>query len=236
MLRNEASWLEHHLAELPTPSLDRLLSLGSGGQDFRDGKQPWIARQVYDPLVARGIRVVHHEFVAGPGVEVAGDLADVDFLESLGELETRAVICCNVLEHLAVREPLLEAFDRLVAPGSHLVLTVPRHFPYHADPIDTMYRPSVADLGAAFPRFSLVVGEEVPCGTLWSYLRDSPHARASIAAGARTALGQVRHGRTATSTAPAPDQPEKATGAGPMRYFVRPTSVTCAVFRRELDG
>ena len=69
-------------------------------------------------------------------------------------------MCCNVLEHLTDRRPLLEAFGSLVAPSAHLIVTVPRRFPYHADPIDTMYRPTVADLGAELSGFTLVSGED----------------------------------------------------------------------------
>jgi hypothetical protein len=233
MLRNEALWLERRLAELPLSGLDPLLSLGSGGADFRDDKQPWIAETVYAPLEQRGIRIVHHEFNAGEGVDVAGDLADPGFLESLGELGTKAVICCNVLEHLADREPLLKAFENLVMPSAHLVLTVPRRFPYHADPIDTMYRPSVSDLSAALPGFMLVSGGEVACGTLWSYLRDSPDARASVMAGLRNTIGGARRPKTSTPDASA--STTSPSGFSSLRYFFRPTSVTCAVFRRVAD-
>jgi hypothetical protein len=224
MLRNEAKWLEHQLADLPSSALDPLLSLGSGGADFRDGKQPWIAGSVYAPLEARGIHVVHHEFQEGPGVDVAGDLGEPSFLDSLQSLGTRAVICCNVLEHLADRTPLVDALATLVAPGAALVLTVPRGFPYHADPIDTMYRPSVADLEAVLPGFALRAGAEVPCGTLWSYLRDAPDARTSMVKGLKTAL---RRNQPSTTTA------ERPAGPSAARYFVRQTSVTCAVFLRS---
>jgi hypothetical protein len=232
MLRNEAAWLDRHLAELPLPALDPLLSLGSGGAAMRDDKQPWIARGVYTPLEQRGVHIVHHEFARGPGVDIAGDLSDPAFLERLAGLGTRAVICCNVLEHLADREPLLKAFGNLVAPGASLVLTVPHAFPYHADPIDTMYRPSVTDLETVLPGFTLLSGQEVACGTLWRYLRDSPDARASMVAGLRTAAGQLRRRPSTDASAP----PAKSgAGAGAIRYFLRPTSVTCAVFRREAD-
>jgi hypothetical protein len=225
MLRNEAAWLQQQLAALPLSSLDPLLSLGSGGTDFRDGKQPWIGQRVYAPLEQRSIRVVHHEFVPSPGVDVAGDLVDAAFLDGLSALETRAVICCNVLEHLVDREPLLKAFESLVAPGASLVLTVPRGFPYHADPIDTMYRPSVADLTADLSGFKLVIGDEVACGTLWAYLRDAPDARASLMSGVRNALRRTRGS----------DVAGQSTGPGAARYLLRQTSVTCAVFERLPD-
>jgi len=225
MLRNEAAWVQRQLGALPSSKLDPLLSLGSGGTEFRDGKQPWIGQSVYAPLEQRGIQVVHHEFVPGPGVDIVGDLTDAAFLDSLSTLGTRAVICCNVLEHLDDRKPLVKILETLVAPGASLVVTVPRRFPYHADPIDTMYRPSVADLAADLSGFELVTGEEVACGTLWAYLRDAPDARASLLSGVRNALRRPRGSDAST----------QSTGPGSARYFLRQTSVTCAVFERLPD-
>ncbi|HEX2383454.1 MAG TPA: hypothetical protein VHI95_12505, partial [Acidimicrobiales bacterium] len=106
-----------------------------------------------------------------------------------------------------------------------LVLTVPRGFPYHADPIDTMYRPSVADLTADLSGFKLVIGDEVACGTLWAYLRDAPDARASLMSGVRNALRRTRGS----------DVAGQSTGPGAARYLLRQTSVTCAVFERLPD-
>ena len=88
MFKSEAAWLERQLGELPVSGLDPLLSLGSGGAGIRDDKQPWITQAVYTPLERRGIRVVHHEFAAGRGVDVAGDLSDPAFFDSLAALGT----------------------------------------------------------------------------------------------------------------------------------------------------
>lgn len=225
MLRNEAAWLERHLATIPTPDLDPLLDIGGGAGEFRDAKQPWIGA-AFQPLEQRGIRIIHHEFNDAPGVDVAGDLDDSAFLEQLAATGARAVICCNVLEHLTHRDRLLGAFSTIVPSGGHLVLTVPHRFPYHADPIDTMYRPSVDDLARALPDFELVDGADVECGTLWRYLRDVPDARTSVVKGVKT---MFRRDET-----PAPDEPvSKEKGASSLPYLVRQTSVTCAVLRRE---
>jgi SAM-dependent methyltransferase len=224
MLRNEAAWLERHLAAIPTDDLDPLLDIGGGAGEFRDAKQPWIGA-AFRPLEARGVRIIHHEFTDAPGVDVAGDLDDPAFLDGLAATGARAVICCNVLEHLAHRDRLLGAFANVVPPGGHLVVTVPHRFPYHADPIDTMYRPSVADLARALPDFELVAGDDVECGTLWRYLRDVPDARTSMVNGVKTMFRRSDKADEA-SAKPA------GSGGSSLPYLVRQTSVTCAVLRR----
>lgn len=61
MLRTEARWLRRELARLSVEQLSPVLSIGSGDEAFRAETQPWIAEEVFDPLVARGVEVVHHE-------------------------------------------------------------------------------------------------------------------------------------------------------------------------------
>ena len=64
------------------------------------------------------------------------------------ETAPRTVFCNNVLEH--VPDPALFAqrcFD-LLPPGGRLVVTVPRSYPHHRDPIDTMFRPTPDEICA----------------------------------------------------------------------------------------
>jgi len=229
VLRKEASWLARELATLPTDRLSPMLSIGSGAGRFRDGKQPWIENEIYRPLTARGIEVRHHEFEAAPGVDIAGDLEDETFLGQLEAMRPSSVMCCNVLEHLARRTVLTGWLPRLVAPGGYVILTVPRRFPYHADPIDTLFRPSVDDLAHELPGLDLVHGAEVRCGTLFRYLLDAPDARESLVKGVRTSV--ARAGRR-SSEQPAAAPKNAPAGSGALGYLVRQTAITCAIFRR----
>ncbi len=233
MLTKEAAWLKQELAWLPDESLDPLLSVGSGTTDAREVLQPWIADLVLEPLERRGVRVIHHEYAEGPGVDVAGDLGDPAVAERLRGLGARSVLCCNVLEHLADRSPVTSLLESLVTPGGYLIVSVPRRFPFHPDPIDTMYRPSVAELASEFPRLQLERGEEVECGTLLSYLRSSGSLRRSLTNGFRVALARLRRDRGANESArrPAGDSLPAASGTGALPYLVRSTAVTCAVLR-----
>jgi len=227
MLKPEAAWLAKQLDALPTDRLHPMLSLGSGAGQFRDDKQPWIGDAIYRPLDRRGVRVHHHEFVAAEGVDLAGDLDDPAFLETLQDLGARSVMCCNVLEHLANRELLIDRLPKLVGPGGYVIVTVPYRFPYHPDPIDTLYRPSVQDLQREFDGLELVVGHEVPCGTLLRYLRDAPDARESLVQGLRTSLSRL----TKRSKPTGPARPSN--GSGATAFLVRQTMISCAVFVRS---
>ena len=69
-----------------------------------------------------------------------------------GQRRYAALLCCNVLEH--VRDPgeFARRCAMLVRPGGVIVVTVPRSYPHHADPIDTLYRPTPEEAAALFPR------------------------------------------------------------------------------------
>jgi len=150
MFAAEARWLRDRLDAFPTERLSPLLNLGSGDAQFREKRQPWIAAELFRPLAVRGVAVVHVDLRAAPGVDVRADLTDPDDLSRLRALRPKALLCCNLLEH--VREPALlarHAFD-LLGAGGLVFATVPFSYPHHADPIDTMYRPSPAEIARLF--------------------------------------------------------------------------------------
>lgn len=216
MLRNEAAWLSRHLGEVPAERLSPLLSIGSGSTASR-ARQPWIDQLVFAPLARRGVEVLHHEHEPAPGVDVVGDLRDRLFVEQLRDLGARSVLCANVLEHLDDPLTLASALVELVAPDGHVAVTVPRRYPYHPDPIDTMLRPSVEELASMFPGLRLVAAEEVACGTLLSYVWSVRGKRTMIANGLTAAL---RRRQT--------DGPRRR-GGGVAGHLLQRTVVTCAV-------
>ena len=60
-----------------------MVSIGSGSEHFRMTFQPWIEAAVFRPLATRSVSVLHHELVAGPGVDIAGDLTDPGVLDRI---------------------------------------------------------------------------------------------------------------------------------------------------------
>jgi hypothetical protein len=163
----ESRWLAERLRELPATALSPMLNVGSSTRRFREQKQPWIERGIFAPLARAGCRVIHLDMKQDEGVDLCGDLMDPGFFATLASLNVRSVFCSNVLEHVPDPAGLARQLEGLVPEGGYLVVSVPYEFPYHPDPIDTLFRPDLPTLHALFPRTHLVAGEVVDCGTIW---------------------------------------------------------------------
>jgi SAM-dependent methyltransferase len=165
MFEREARWIGDRLAAYPLEELSPLLNIGSGTRAFRESAQPWIDRHLLAPLRMRGVEIVHVDARPGDGIDLQADLLhDGDFARIAGARRYAALLCCNVLEH--VRDPgeFARRCAMLVRPGGIIVVTVPRSYPHHADPIDTLYRPTPGEAAALFPHTSLVAGETIDVG------------------------------------------------------------------------
>jgi SAM-dependent methyltransferase len=138
-----------------------LLNLGSSTLDFRRTAKPHIEARLFAPLREAGIEVVHCDLKAGEGVDVAGDIYDLGLRARLAAMGFRCVLAANLLEHVRDRAAVAAACEEIVGPGGLILATVPSSAPYHADPIDTLYRPSSASLAASFLRSRPLLAEEV---------------------------------------------------------------------------
>jgi SAM-dependent methyltransferase len=164
MFAAEARWVGDRLAAFPAEQLSPLLNIGSGTGEFRDCVQPWIGREIFAPLAARGVECVHLDARAGPGIDLRADLLDDADFARVAVRRYCAVLCCNVLEHVPDPGEFARRCSRLVAPGGIIVVTVPRSYPHHADPIDTMYRPTAGEAAALFPDTAIAVAEILDVG------------------------------------------------------------------------
>jgi hypothetical protein len=158
MFEAEARWLRCALDAFAPARLSPLLNLGSSSTEIREVVQPWIDNQVFRPLRVRGVRVVHVDMRELPGVDVHADLTNPDDVLRLGALRPGALLCCNLLEHVIEPDRLAYHCLDLLATGGLVFVTVPFSYPYHRDPIDTMYRPSPAELGDLFTGARLLDG------------------------------------------------------------------------------
>lgn len=238
MLPAEARWLGRALAQLDLDQLSPMLNVGSHTKDFRTRVQPWIDAEVMAPLEARGVRVECADLRPGEGVDHVGDLTDPAFLEQLGRRQFRAILCSNLLEHVPEPEKLADALQGLLAPGGLLIFSGPCRFPYHADPIDNMYRPTPQALTRTFPGMEVVESAEVPCGTFATYL-----AGRLLASPGRT-LQDVRRKSGDRAAAPSPahetlptallvgDRPDGKNVASRLTpWLAKRFTVTCAILR-----
>jgi SAM-dependent methyltransferase len=157
---------------LARENMSPLLNLGSSTRAFREEQKPHIQACLFGPLERAGMRIVHFDLKQGEGVDVSGDITDPEVAARLKAMGFRSVLLSNLLEHVRDREKVAAACEEIVGPGGLILATVPSSDPYHADPIDTLYRPSPAELAGLFRRSSPLIVEEVTGRTFGALLRE----------------------------------------------------------------
>jgi hypothetical protein len=223
MLTTEARWYERQIRAIGDEALYPMLNVGSHTAEFRTREQPWIDRHLFAPARAKGLKVVHTDIRPNEGVDLVGDLTNPAFLRMVAGMQFRSAVCSNLLEHVPNRDEIAQAVTAAVVPGGYLLVSCPNVFPYHPDPIDTMYRPSPEELAALFPGTLPVVRVRVRCGNLTTYLlgRLLGHPRA---------LWQMLTQRKAQAVKPTADGMSAKQW---LPWLVRPFYQACVVLRKE---
>jgi len=175
MFKTEASWLRCALNPFPAERLSPLLNLGSSSSARREIIQPWVDDQVFRPLRERGVEIIHVDMRDLLGVDIVADLTNAGDVCRLRSLEPHALLCCNLLEHVFDPGELARHCLDLLPLGGLVFVTVPFSYPYHRDPIDTMYRPGLAELAAQFSGARLIDGTILASGeTYRDEVRERP--------------------------------------------------------------
>jgi hypothetical protein len=221
MLIAEAKWLGRQIAELEPERVFPLLDVGSSTQRFRSIEQPWIDREIFASARHAGHLVSHLDAKAAPGVDIVADLGNPGALEGLVRRGYRSVFCSNLLEHVRNREAIARTLVWLVPPGGYLFVSCPYRYPYHPDPIDTMFRPTPTELAALFSGTRLYREAVIVGGNYFHELRRSPLATLKLLLrlllpfykprGWRRALGEFRRH---------------------LPWLFRPFAATCVVLQR----
>jgi SAM-dependent methyltransferase len=174
MMKCDAVWLGEALARVEARELSPVLNLGSSTREHREVKQPFIHELVFAPLGARGVRVIHADLKAADGVDISGDIFNDADLARLAAYNAKAVICTHMFEHVVDRQELSRRILALIPEGGRFFVTVPSSYHQHNDPIDTMFRPSPAELAALFPGQHIAEASELIGDTYWSHVRKRP--------------------------------------------------------------
>ena len=164
MFEAEASWLERLLRERAPDELSPLLNVGSSTSAFREKEQPWTERFLFAPLRARGIELIHLDAREGEGIDIKADILSEADLPRIRALRPKAILCCNILEHVGDPYALARRCIEIVGPGGFIFVTVPFSYPHHRDPIDTLFRPTPETLALLFRPALMLKGEIVDVG------------------------------------------------------------------------
>lgn len=169
----EAHWIAQAIGKLSDFQIQPCLNLGSSTGAFRKRKQPHIDQLVFEPLRKRNVRVYHVDLKQAEGVDLAGDIFSSAFQQELVRLKPGLTLLSNVLEHVTDRGALVAACGLIVPARHFLLVTVPYSYPFHADPIDTGFRPSPEQLIELFRDFECVDSQVITDTSYWREILDS---------------------------------------------------------------
>ena len=131
-----------------------IINLGSGNVEQLMKTKPWVSKNVFDLLKKQKAKILHVDAENFLGVDIVQDLSQPNSLSFCDKLEgSKLFILANVLEHIpkkAHAKFLKKIYSKMKSEDG-LIITVPYDYPYHADPIDTMYRPSPNELKKLLP-------------------------------------------------------------------------------------
>jgi hypothetical protein len=170
----EAQTIGKLLGGLAPDTISPLVNIGSSTKQFRTTAQPHIEKSIFEPLAARGVKVFHADVKADEGVDLVGDVLQPAFRARIRQLQPKAILCSNVLEHVESVSEFVAALEELAPPGGLLLVTAPCSYPYHLDPIDNGFRPDPDALIAAFRRCTPLAARLVHSVTYFDELKELP--------------------------------------------------------------
>jgi len=159
MFIEESIWIKKFLKDLNPPHIDEVLDVGSSNLQFRTQTQPYIDENIFRPLRDNGCLISHLDKKNSEGVDFVFDVENMSVREIGKKFDL--VICCSLLEHVREPEKVCSLLIDLTKKGGFLLVTVPRSYRYHLDPIDTMFRPSMKELISLFPGMEIIKKEVV---------------------------------------------------------------------------
>jgi hypothetical protein len=166
MLIQEALWFKEQIAYLDRTQIFPMCNVGSSTEDFRNNEQPYINDLIFLPVLKQGYVVKHLDMKSAPGVDLVGDLSDPVFFSEVSKMQFKSLFCSNILEHVKNREAFCSMLLSMIPAGGFLFISVPFSYPYHPDPIDTGFRPSISEIAEIFPDTSIICSAVVGGDTI----------------------------------------------------------------------
>lgn len=164
----EAMWLAEKIAAIPDGSIGPVLNIGSGNLAQRTVRYPEANSLLWGPLAERDVPVLHCDIKDEPGVDIVADLTTSTGRDKIAAVSPGLILCNSLYEHLRDPRPVADAITASLRPGGQLLVTVPHSYPYHADPIDTMFRPSPDVLAEMHPGLEVLDAKLLEAST-WRF-------------------------------------------------------------------
>ena len=219
MSPEEAKWFSSAFSAHEADVLSPLLNLGSSTADYREKQCPYSEETLFAPLSRRGIKIVHADPKSESGVDFVGDILDPNVLLELRNLGVKSILSSNMLEHVKDIESVCHTLVEICPQEGLLGISVPYKYPYHPDPVDNGFRPSLQELEGrlATVGFRLIRGEIVNFGNYASALHKNP----------RLLLRDMY-----LCVAGIFNKEKRRVFLGNYGFLLKPYQVTCAIFKR----
>ncbi len=161
MFREEAEKIGNILESYKKDDLNPVLEIGSSTHEFRNEVKPYIDKNIHSKLSNRGIKIILSDFkpdldIKNPEDQIIGDVFDDEVFYKMISAKPRCILLCNILEHVTNPKKLCERILQISNEKTIIIVTVPFSFPYHRDPIDTLFRPSPEELIKNFTNVELL--------------------------------------------------------------------------------
>lgn len=175
MFLSEAHWIKEQLEKIPEDQLYPIINVGSSTLEARRNPLTNFQEILFDPLEMKGL-VIHADIREGEGINISGNLKDKEFIDRIKKIQPATVLCNNLLEHIEGPHEIARSLLDVTKPGGHILVSVPYRYPYHYDPIDTMFRPSPNGILELFPNATMVTGEIInDHRTYFDKLKNDPY-------------------------------------------------------------
>lgn len=158
MLVEESIWFRERLSYLIAEHASAVVNIGSSTKLFREVIQPHLYLNIFQPLEQAGVQVIHLDRKTDVGVDIVGNLQDIDFIATLKKMKYAGIFCNNLLMHLELKErqELIKSIDSILPSRGYLFLSTSYNYPYCPDPNDSFYRPNNLGLELLFPNYEVL--------------------------------------------------------------------------------
>jgi hypothetical protein len=158
------------------------VNIGSSTSEFIDNSQPYIRSHVLNPL-SKNFKIKNIDIKNQIGVDLVADFTTEIGQARIKELNGNLYLISNLLEHIPDYSLGINSIKKMLNKGDILILSGPKSFPYHPDPIDNKFRPSVKELTELFHQdFEIIDLRIVRSGTVLfsTVLLQNPKSTGSV--------------------------------------------------------
>ena len=161
MIKTEAKEIDDTLIKIINNLSNKdqiiILNLSSQIKNFIDSHQPYIHRNIFQRFENNPkIRLINVDLQESLGVDITMDHTQQTGYDQLRDYCPDIILISNLLEHVESVDSVISNLAKHLNNYYHIVCSGPGFFPYHADPIDNLFRPSKKELKNIFAKFGFI--------------------------------------------------------------------------------